>query len=64
MDSEFAMGAILASDMLKTRGVAEKNETVRHISVGNFDKLKPELTRLLKQAASVGFDHCTTLKGT
>lgn len=60
VDLEFAMGASLDSDLLKSRGVAEKSENVRHISVGSFDKVKPELTRLLKQAAALGFGHCTT----
>jgi hypothetical protein len=60
VDLDFAMGASLDSSLLKTRGVAEKNDNVRHISVTNFDKAKPELTRLLKQAASVGFEHCPT----
>ena len=60
MDVEFAMGASLDSNLLKTRGVAEKNDNLRHISVGSFDKVKPELTRLLKQAALLGFEHCPT----
>ncbi len=60
VDLEFAMGASLDSDLLKSRGVAEKNENVRHISVGDFNKIKPELTRLLKQAAALGFEHCAT----
>ncbi|MCL4430431.1 MAG: DUF5655 domain-containing protein [Chloroflexi bacterium] len=58
VDLEFAMGASLDSNLLKTRGVAETNQNVKHISIGNFDKLKPELARLLKQAAAVGFEHC------
>lgn len=62
VDLEFAMGASLDSDLLKTRGVAEKNDNVRHISVGNFDKLKPQLNRLLKQAATIGLEHCQTTK--
>jgi len=53
------MGASLASKLLKTRGVAEKTENTRHISVGNFE-IKPEVTRLLKEAAAVGFEHCPT----
>lgn len=60
VDLEFAMGASLDADLLKSRGVAEKSENVRHISVGNFDKVKPELVRLLKQAAALGFEHCST----
>ena len=62
VDLEFAMGASLDSVLLKTRGVAEKNDNIRHISVGNFDKLKPELTKLIKQAAEIGLDHCPTTK--
>ncbi len=60
VDLEFAMGASLDSNLLKSRGVAEKSENIRHISVGSFDKTKPELTRLLKQAAVLGFEHCQT----
>jgi len=60
VDLEFAMGASLDSDLLKSRGVAEENQNVRHIAVGNFEKLKPELTRLLKDAAAVGFEHCSS----
>ena len=60
VDLEFAMGASLDSDLLKSRGVAEKSENVRHIPVGSFDKLRPELTRLLKQAATLGCEHCPT----
>jgi hypothetical protein len=60
VDLEFAMGASLDSNMLKTRGVAEKNDNLRHISVGNFEKVKPELTKLLKQAATIGLEHCPT----
>ena len=54
------MGASLDSNMLKTRRVAEKNGNTRHISIGNIDRAKPELTKLLKQAASVGLEHCPT----
>lgn len=57
VDLEFSMGASLDSDLLKSRGVAEKNENVRHLSIVNFDKLEPELARLLKQAAALGFEH-------
>jgi hypothetical protein len=60
VDLEFAMGASLDSELLKSRGVAEKNDNVRHIAVANFDKHKAELTRLLKQAATIGFEHCPT----
>jgi hypothetical protein len=60
VDLDFAMGASLDSNLLKSRGVAEKNENVRHISIGNFNSLKPELIRILKQAAVLGFEHCPT----
>jgi hypothetical protein len=58
VDLEFAMGASLDSSLLKSRGAAEKTENVRHISIGNFDEVKFELARLLKQAALLGFEHC------
>ena len=60
VDLEFAMGASLDSNLLKRRGVAEKSENTRHISIGNFEQTEPELTRLLKQAATLGFEHCQT----
>ncbi len=60
MDLEFAMGASLDSNQLKTRGTAEQNENTRHITVSNFTAQKTELTRLLKQAAAQGFYHCPT----
>ena len=59
VDLEFAMGASLDSDLLKSRG-KEKPENVRHVTVNDFEKLKPEITRLLKEAESVGFKHCST----
>jgi hypothetical protein len=43
VDVEFAIGASLDSNMLKTWGVAEKNDNLRHVSVGNYQKVKPEL---------------------
>jgi hypothetical protein len=58
MDLEFAMGASLASNQLKTRGVTEKNENIRHISISDFDTQKSEVTRLLKEAAAIGSKHC------
>jgi hypothetical protein len=58
VDLEFFMGASLDSDLLKSRGDAEKSENVRHITVSHLDKLKPEVVRLLKAAAAVGFEHC------
>ena len=60
MNVEFAIGTSLDSNMLKTRGVAEKNDNLRHISIGNHDKAKPELAKLLKQAATIGLEHCST----
>jgi hypothetical protein len=60
VDVEFAMGASLDSNLVKSRGVAEKNQNVRHISVGNFDLVRAELMRVLKQAAVLGFEHCQT----
>jgi hypothetical protein len=60
VDVEFAMGASLDSNLLKTRGVAEKNDNLRHISIGNYDRTKPELAKLLKQAAAIGLEHCPT----
>jgi hypothetical protein len=58
LDLEFAMGASLASMQLKTRGTAEQNENIRHITVSNFDEQKPELMRLLRSASTLGFEHC------
>ena len=57
VDLEFFMGASLDSDLLRSRGL-EKSENVRHIKVGDFDKLQPELTRLLKTAATLDMEHC------
>jgi len=56
---EFAMGASLDSDLLKSRG-KEKPENLRHVRVSDYEKFKPEITRLLKEAASLGFKHCST----
>ena len=58
VDLEFAMGASLDSDFLKSRGVAEKNDKVRHIAVGNYERQASELARLLKQAETIGLEHC------
>jgi len=60
VDLEFFMGASLDSDLLKSRGDAEKSDNVRHITVSHLDKMKPEIVRLLKDAAAVGFEHCPT----
>ncbi len=58
VDLEFAMGASLSSDMLRSRGVAETSDKVRHVSVNNFTLQEPELRRLLKDAATLEFEHC------
>ncbi len=60
VDLDFAMGASLASDLQRSRGNAESSQNVRHISVNDFGRLKPELTRLLSEAATLGFEHCPT----
>jgi hypothetical protein len=60
VDLEFAMGASLSSDLLKSRGVAEQSQNVRHVSVGNFALVEPELVRLVREAATLGFGHCKT----
>ena len=58
VDLEFSMGASLDSDLLRSRG-NEKPENKRHVTIRDFEEVKPELTRLLKEAASLGFEHCT-----
>ena len=58
VDLEFFMGASLDSDLLKSKGDTEKSDNVRLITIRSIDKLKPEITRLLKAAATVGFEHC------
>ncbi len=60
VDMEFAMGASLDSEHLKRRGTTQPNQNIRHVAVVNFGKLQPELTRLLKEAAVLGFQHCET----
>ena len=60
LDLEFLMGASLDSNLLKSRGVGEQSPNIRHAVVGNFEKEKPELERLLKEAAALGFEHCQT----
>ncbi len=60
VDLDFAMGASLASDLLRSRGNAESSQNVRHVSVNDFGRLKPELRRLLSEAATLGFEHCPT----
>ncbi len=59
VDLEFAMGASLASSLLRSRGIAEKNDYIRHIRVNSdFARLQPELKRLVSEAATLGFEHC------
>lgn len=60
VDLEFAMGASLSSEMLRSRGIAEHNEKVRHVSVSNLSFQQAELRRLVKEAATLGFEHCQT----
>ena len=60
VDLEFIMGASLDSGLLKDRGM-EESENTRHVRINNFDKVKPEVARLLKAAAALGFEHCSTL---
>ena len=60
VDLEFAMGASLASNLLRSRGIAESNDNIRHIPVKDFSRLKPELTRLLNESATMGSEHCVT----
>lgn len=58
VDLEFLMGSSLDSDLLRSRGT-EKSEGTRHVTINDFDKTKPELARLLKEAAFLGFKHCS-----
>ncbi len=60
VDLDFAMGASLSSDLLKSRGTAEKSPGVRHIPVSNYPLIKAQLTRLVREAATLGFEHCST----
>jgi hypothetical protein len=60
VDLDFAMGSSLSSNLLKSRGVAEHSEKVRHVRVDNFTPVKPELERLVRDAAVLGFEHCPT----
>ena len=57
VDLEFFMGSSLDSDLLESRGDAEKSDNVRLIKISHLDKMKPEITRLLKEAAEVEFEH-------
>lgn len=58
VDVEFFMGAALDSSLLRNHGIKEKSESVRHIEVHSFEKYQPELTRLLRDAARIGLEHC------
>jgi hypothetical protein len=58
MDLEFAMGASLSSDLLRSRGTERANDNVRHIRIDNFDLIKSELSRLVSDATMLGFEHC------
>jgi hypothetical protein len=59
VDLDFAMGSSLSSNLLKSRGVAEQAEKVRHVRVDNYQPVKPELERLVRDAATLGFEHCS-----
>ena len=57
---EFAMGSSLSSDLLRSRGGGGRIQKVRHVAVNNnFLKLKSELTRLVREASTLGLEHCT-----
>lgn len=58
VDLDFAMGSSLSSNLLKSRGIAEKAEKVRHVRVDNYQPVKLELERLVRDAATLGFEHC------
>ncbi|MGE5575315.1 MAG: DUF1801 domain-containing protein [Ignavibacteria bacterium] len=59
VDLEFAMGASLSSNLLCSRGIAQSSDNVRHIPIANnFNLLKPELSRLVSDATTLGFEHC------
>lgn len=56
VDVEFATGASLDSELLRTHGIKERNPSVRHVEVNSFEKYKPEVTRLLKDSARVWYE--------
>lgn len=58
---DFSMGASLDSDLLKSGGM-EKSKNVRFVTVSDFEKFKAEITRLLKEAAFLGFKHCSAAR--
>jgi hypothetical protein len=57
VDLEFAMGSSLSSTLLKTRGVAEQNQNTRHIEADNFQLIKPEIERLVREAATLTLEN-------
>ena len=57
VDLDFAMGSSLSSDLLRSRGTAEHSQNVRHVAVDDFAYEKPELERLVRDAAALGFGH-------
>lgn len=57
VDVEFAMGSSLSSTLLKTRGVAEQNQNIRHIEVDNLRLIKSELERLVREAATLTLEN-------
>lgn len=60
VDLDFAMGSSLSSNLLKSRGIAEKADKVRHVRVDSYPPVKSELERLVRDAAALGFEHCPT----
>jgi hypothetical protein len=57
VDLDFAMGSSLSSNLLRSRGTAEQSHHVRHVAVYDFASEKPELERLVRDAAELGFEH-------
>jgi hypothetical protein len=57
VDLDFAMGSSLSSDLLRSRGTAEHSPNVRHVAVDNYAYEKPELERLVRDAAALGLGH-------
>jgi hypothetical protein len=60
VDLDFAMGSSLSSDLLRSRGMAEQSHNIRHVEVDDFAYEKSELERLVREAAVLGFEHCST----
>lgn len=59
VDLEFAMGTSLSSKLLKSRGVGNTNENIRHVEISDFQSVKSELMRLVAKASTLGFEHCS-----